>query len=171
MGLFNQIVNAINNPTQEASSSQLAGIIGTAQQLGNSSGASFDQVQSVMSIVGNIARSSLQQKKTTDGEQQVESLVSQFSGNVANTLAVQALFSNPQVEQIVQLAEEKTGLSPNVIQSMLPAIVPLVLNLLQTGSQVDSPGSNTVLNSFLDADGDGDVDISDAMKMASRFIN
>lgn len=171
MGLFNQIVNAINNPTQEASSGQLANIISTAQELGNNSGASFDQVQSVMSIVGNFTRSTLQQKRTTDGEQQVESLVNQFSGNVANTLAVQALFNAPQVEQMVQLAAEKTGLPSNTIKSMLPAIVPLVLNFLKTGNQVNSQGTNNVLNSFLDADGDGDVDISDAMKMASRFIN
>lgn len=171
MGIFDQIVDAINNPEREASSQQLASIVNTAQQIGNSSGASFDGVQSVMSIVGNFARSSLQQKRATDGQQQVESLVSQFSGNVANTLAVQALFNSSQVEQIVQLAAQKTGMPADTIQSMLPAIVPLVLNLLKSGSQVNLSGSNNVLNSFLDADGDGDVDISDAMKMASRFIN
>lgn len=171
MGLFNQIVNAINNPDRQADSSQLASILSTARQLGNSSGASFDQVQSVMSIVGNFARSTLQEKRAAEGEGQVQSLVNQFSGNIANNLAVQTLFSAPQIQQIVQVASEKTGLAPNTIQSMLPAVVPLVLNLLQAGSQNDPNGENTVLSSFLDADGDGDVDISDVMKMAGRFLS
>jgi hypothetical protein len=52
-------------------------------------------------------------------------------------------------------------------------LVPLVLNLLKTGSNAQNPaqGSNPVLNTFLDADGDGDVDITDAMSMAGRFLN
>ena len=54
---------------------------------------------------------------------------------------------------------------------MLPTVLPLVLNMLQTGNDTDNPESgNSVLTSFLDADGDGDVDIADAMKMASRFL-
>ena len=51
-------------------------------------------------------------------------------------------------------------------------LVPLVLQFLQSGTNSQNPqsGGNSVLNSFLDADGDGDVDISDAMGMASRFL-
>jgi hypothetical protein len=45
------------------------------------------------------------------------------------------------------------------------------LKFLQTGNNTSNPqGSNPVLNSFLDADGDGDVDIADAMKMAGRYF-
>jgi hypothetical protein len=59
------------------------------------------------------------------------------------------------------------------VQAMIPVLVPLVLNLLKTGSnaQNPAPGSNPVLNTFLDADGDGDVDITDTISMASRFLN
>ena len=56
---------------------------------------------------------------------------------------------------------------------MIPVLVPILLNLLQTGGNAQNPaqGQNPVLNTFLDADGDGDVDITDAMLMASRFLN
>jgi len=55
---------------------------------------------------------------------------------------------------------------------MLPILVPLVLNLLQTGTGVQSQGgANPVLNAFLDADRDGDVDIADAMQMAGRYLS
>jgi len=32
-------------------------------------------------------------------------------------------------------------------------------------------GANPVLNAFLDADRDGDVDIADAMQMAGRYLS
>jgi hypothetical protein len=55
---------------------------------------------------------------------------------------------------------------------MLPILVPLVLKFLQTGNNAQNPqGSNPVLNTFLDADNDGDVDIADAMRMAGRYFN
>jgi hypothetical protein len=58
-------------------------------------------------------------------------------------------------------------------------LVPIVLNLLKSGSSVHNPaaaqsasaGSNPVLNSFLDANGDGNVDIGDAMSMAGRYLS
>jgi len=172
MGLFDSIMGAINSPTQEASPSQLGGILGVAQQLTGDSGASFDQVQSLMSVVGSFTRSSLKEKRDCEGgDNEVQSLVNQFSGTLSNPLAVRALFSLPQVQQIIAVASEKTGLPENTIESMLPTVLPLVLNLLQTGNDTDNPeGGNSVLSSFLDADGDGDVDIADAMKMAGRFL-
>jgi hypothetical protein len=58
-----------------------------------------------------------------------------------------------------------------MIQSMLPMLVPLVLKFLQTGNNTQGgQGGNPVLNTFLDADGDGDVDIADAMQLASRHL-
>ncbi|MFM7425683.1 MAG: hypothetical protein ACKO7W_11940 [Elainella sp.] len=41
----------------------------------------------------------------------------------------------------------------------------------QAGVPGSQTGNNTVLDSFLDADGDGDVDIGDAMSMAGCFLN
>ncbi len=171
MGLFDSIMGAISSPTKQTSPSQLGDIFGAAQMLSGNSGASFDQMQSLMSIVGSFTRSSLKEKRDSEGDNQVQSLVNQFSGTLANPLAVRALFTLPQVQQIVEVASQKTGLPEDTIQSLLPAVLPLVLNLLQTGSETDNPeGGNSVLSSFLDADGDGDVDIADAMKMASRFL-
>ena len=171
MGLFDMINDAISNPAQEASPDQVGSILGAAQALTGSSGASFDQVQSVMSVVGNFTRSALKEKRDTEGDNQVQSLVNQLSGTVGNQFAVNALFNLPQVQQIVELAIEKTGLPEDTIKSMLPVVLPLVLKLLQTGNPTDnSEGGNSVLSSFLDADGDGDVDISDALGLASRFL-
>lgn len=172
MGLFDQIVGAINNPNKEASGSQLGNILGTVQQLSGNLGGNSSATQTAMSILGGHVRSALQQKREESGEAGVQAIVNQFAGTNPNFQAVQALFSASQINDIVQNISEKTGFDLSQIQNLLPTLVPLILNLLKTGSDTENPdqASNNVLNSFLDADGDGDVDISDVMGMASRFL-
>lgn len=171
MPLFDQILNAINNPSQQGDSNQLSDILGTVQQLSNNSNTDPSAIQSVLSIVGSHARSALQEKRATQGSEQTQEFINQNSGTYANPQVVQMLFSTPQIQQIVQEAATRTGLNAGMIQSMLPVLVPLVLKFLQTGSNTQNPqGSNSVLNSFLDADGDGDVDIADALQMAGRYM-
>lgn len=171
MSLFDQILGAIDNPNRQASPSQLGDILSTVQQLSNNAHTDPSTIQSVLSVVGSYARSALQQKRTNDGEQQTQEFVNQFGGTQPSTQAVQLLFGAPQIQQIVQEIASRTGLSSGTIQAMLPILVPIVLKFLQTGSSTSpGQGSNPVLNSFLDADGDGDVDIADALKMAGRYM-
>ena len=173
MSLFDQILGAIDNPDRQASPSQLGEILSTVQQLSNNAHTDPSTIQSVLSVVGSYARSALQQKRANEGEQQTQEFVNQFGGTQPSTQAVQMLFGAPQIQQIVQEIESRTGLSSGTIQSMLPILVPIVLKFLQTGGSTSpgqGQGSNPVLNSFLDADGDGDVDIADALRMAGRYM-
>lgn len=171
MGLFDQIMNAVNDPNLQANAGQLAGIFGTMQQLGNNQGADASTMQSAMSVVGGFVRSALQEKQAEGGNDAVQNLVNQFGGTSPSTAAVTALFGS-QLQPIIEAVAQRTGLDPNTIQQMLPTLVPLVLNFLKTGAptQDSQAGSNPVLNSFLDSDGDGDVDIADAMRMAGGFL-
>ena len=172
MGLFDQVINAISSSNQQGSSGQIGSILSTVQQVSDSYGTDPSTVQSVLSIVGNYVRSSLQQKRSTDGYEQAQAIVNQYGGSYPNPQAVQSLFSPNQQSQLIQTVAQMTGMNMGTIQQMLPILVPLVLNLLQTGSQTQNPqyGSNPVLNSFLDADRDGDVDISDVIGLASRHL-
>ncbi|NEP89827.1 MAG: hypothetical protein F6K18_25035 [Okeania sp. SIO2C2] len=172
MGLFDQIVGAINNPNQEASTSQLSSILGTVQQLSGNLGGDSGATQVAMSMLSGYVRSALQQKREESGNGAVQAIINQFAGTDPNPQAVESLFSANQITGIVQSISEKTGFDLSQIQNLLPTLVPLILNLLKTGNDTQNPNqaSNNVLNSFLDADGDGDVDISDMMGMASRFL-
>ena len=171
MSLFDQILGAIDNPSQQASPGQLGEILSTVQQLSNHANTDPSTIQSVLSVVGSYARSALQQKRANEGEQQTQEFVNQFGGTQPSTQAVQMLFSTPQIQQMLQEVEGRTGLSSGTVQAMLPMLLPLVLKFLQTGSSTSpSQGSNPVLNTFLDADGDGDVDIADALGMAGRYF-
>ena len=172
MSIFNQILGAIDNPQKEASNNQLGSILDTVQQLSGSSQAKPDAIQSAMSIVGQYTKSALKDQRSRGGETQVNQMLSQFGGTQANPQALSALFGSSQLQSMVQQIGGRTGLNARTVQSMLPILVPLVLNLLRTGNNKGNVrgAGNPVLNSFLDSDGDGDVDVSDMMRMASRHL-
>ncbi|MBD2562000.1 MULTISPECIES: DUF937 domain-containing protein [Nostoc] len=172
MGLFDQILGAVANPNLQGNLGQLGGIVNTVQQMSDRTGADPSTIQSVLSIVGSQVRSALQQKQATDGNQAAQTLVNQYAGTSPNPQAVNSLFSPQIQQQVAQVAAQRTGLDAGIIQQLLPLAVPLVLNFLQSGANAQNPqgSGNPVLNSFLDADGDGDVDIADAIQMASRYM-
>jgi len=172
MGLFDGIMAAVNNPNLQANTNQLGNIINQAQQLSNSLGVDQGTVNTAMSVVGNYTKSALQQKRTEEGEEATKSLVNQFSGFTPSPEAITALFSGSQVSEMINVISQKTGLDVSMIDNILPQLVPLVLNFLNAGSNAQNPteAGNPVLSSFLDADGDGDVDIADAMGMMGKFL-
>lgn len=178
MGLFDQILGAIDNPNQQASPVQLSNILGATQQLESSQGMDQGTAQTAMSVVGSYVRSALQEKRQTQGADRAEAIVNQYGGTTPSSDAVQALFGGNQQNQVIQAVSQRTGIPPQTIQMLLPILVPLVLNLLKTGSgnanapaSTSAAGGNSVLNAFLDADGDGDVDVGDAMRLAGRYMN
>ena len=171
MSLFNQILNAIDNPEKEASTNQLGSILDTVQQLSGNYQANPSAVNSAMSIVGNYTRSALQQQRNQGGTAQVNQLLNQFGGTQASPQILATLFGNSQLQEMISQISRRTGLNSGTIQAMLPILVPLVLNLLKTGNnKTNIQGGNPVLNSFLDADGDGDVDLNDVINLASRHL-
>lgn len=169
MSLFDQVLGAIANPAQPASTNQLSSIITAAQALGSQYGVDPGTTQTVLSIVGNYAQSSLQQQQQASPGQ-AQAIVNQFSGINPNVQAVQALFTPEIQAQVAQEIAQRTGIDQQQVQSFLPMVVPVVLNLLQMGDN-PSTGANTTLNSFLDADGSGSVDVGDAMQLAMKFMS
>ena len=171
MSIFNQILSAIDDPQKEASTNQLGSILDTVQQLSGNNQASPDAVQSAMSIVGNHTKSALKEKRNQGGASQVNQIINQFGGTRANSQVLSTLFNSSQLQSMIQQISGRTGLNAGTIQSMLPILVPLVLNLLKTGnSKSNMQGNNSIASTFLDSDGDGDVDMGDAMRMASRYL-
>ena len=171
MSIFNQILSAIDDPQREANTNQLGTIFDTVQQLSGNYRANPSAVQSAMSIVGNYTKSALRQQRSRGGVSQVNQIINQFGGTGANSQVLSVLFGSSQLQDMILQISRRTGLDARTIQGMLPILVPLVLNLLRTGNnRRNIQDNNPVANSFLDSDGDGDVDLSDAMNMASRYL-
>ncbi|WP_017661067.1 DUF937 domain-containing protein [Baaleninema simplex] len=173
MGLFDKITNAINDPNLQASVGQLGSIVNTVRQSSDSQGLDPATTQAVMSVVGTQVRKALQEKRQDEGEGTVKAIVDRFGGTDASLQAVQALFSPQRQETVAEEASRQTGANASTVQALLPILVPLVLNFLKTGSNAQNPASETnpVLSGFLDADGDGDVDMGDALRLASQFVD
>lgn len=170
MGLFDQILSAVSNPQQQANPSQLAGILGAVEQLTGKTGIDPATINSVLSVLGNHVRTALQTQQATAGPEQAHATVAQYGGTEANPQAVQAVFGQQQ-QQVVQDTAQKTGVAAATIQSLLPVVVPIILNLLRSGANTQNPQhANPVLSTFLDSDGDGDTDVSDLIGLVGRFM-
>lgn len=184
MNLFNTLLNAIDDPAKQASTDGLSNLLGTLQQLG---GGQVDPkaVQGLVGIAGKYVRTGLQEQQASGSAQ---AIVNQYGGTQPSEAAVTALLSVPQIEQLVAEAEARTGLDAGTVRSLLPTVIPMVLALLKMGGDKGAAevatadaaapsaastaptGDNALLNSFLDTDGDGDLDVGDALKLASRFL-
>lgn len=180
MPLFDQILGALNDPNQLANLGQLSSILNASQQMTGQQETNPGVMQDVMSVLSGPVRSALQEKRATGGVGQVESILNQFAGTQPNAAAVQALFTPQQQQQVAQAVAQRTGLDGNTVQSLLAIAVPLALNLLNSGQTVgggapaagaSNPGGNSVLGAFLDADGDGDVDLGDTLSLAGQFMS
>ncbi|UKP00683.1 DUF937 domain-containing protein [Nostoc sp. UHCC 0870] len=173
MGLFDQILGAVSNPNLQGNMGQIETIVKTVQDLSNTTGTDPATIQSVVGVVGNYVRGALQQKQATEGNESAQALVNQYAGTSFDPQAVNSLFSPNTQQQVAGVTAQRTGLDASTIQQLLPVVVPLVLNLLKSGTNAQNPqtAGNPILNNFLDADGDGDVDIADAIQMASRYMS
>jgi uncharacterized protein YidB (DUF937 family) len=169
MSLFDAITSAIANPNQQGSTDQLSNILNTVSAIAGSQSSATNS-PALMSAVGSVVQSALQNHQAQSGSTGVEDLVNQYAGTNANSGAVQAIFGG-QEQQAVQAIAQRTGMDANQINAVLPMVLPLVLNLLQSGAQTGSnSGGNPVLNTFLDGDHDGDVDLGDIFAKAGSFL-
>jgi hypothetical protein len=167
MGLFDQVMNVIQDPNREASMGQIGQILSAAQQVAQTHNTDSATMQQTLSMVGGFVQSALKETQANRGPEAAQALIQQG----ASGGAVQ-LFSPAQQQQISQAISQKTGLNANQIQAMLPMLIPLVMKFLNQGSaKTDAAaGDNPLLNAFLDTDGDGDVDMGDMLTMAGKFM-
>ena len=170
MGIFDQVMGAIQDPNREASIGQLGQIVSMAQQVAQASNANSSTTQQAASVVGSFVQSALKEKQQTQGMDAVLDLVKQGTTDGAGVLP--KLFSPDQQSAIATTVAEKTGLDPDQVIAMLPMVIPIVMKFLnqgaaKTGTQAQG---NPLVTAFLDGDGDGDVDMGDVLKMAGRFM-
>jgi Bacterial protein of unknown function (DUF937) len=189
MGLFYDVLSSINNPNLQGNVNTLETLTQTIQQVAGNNGIDAATTQSMMSTVGNYLRSALKDQQGSVGNQQLENLINQASGDnvlggllgglgglaggTASTAVLQSLIPASVQQQIVNGIAQKTGLKAEMIQGILPVLIPAVLGLLKMGAPTAGglPGRNPLLSAFLDGDRDGDVDLGDAFKFASRFLS
>ncbi len=167
MGLFFDVLSAINNPEQEASVDQLSNVMSTIQGLARQNGIDDSTMQTLVSKLGELLRPTLK----NEGLGANSSALSSTLGSLAGGGGVNSLLTSSLTSQFVEKLSRKTGLNEEMLRGIIPVLVPAVLSLLNMGkTKPGVPGGNPLLNSFLDGDKDGDVDLGDVFQLAGRFL-
>lgn len=171
MGLFDQVMKAVADPSRQANVGQLSQILGSAKQIAKENNADAGTMQQAMSVIGGFVRSSLNDTRQARGEDAAQSLIEEGSANGA--AVIPKLFNNAQLNEMISAVTQRTNLNTSQVQGILPMALPLVMQFLSSGNAkggATQTGSNPILTAFLDGDGDGDVDMGDMLGMASKFM-
>ncbi|MEO1210402.1 MAG: DUF937 domain-containing protein [Cyanobacteria bacterium J06638_20] len=172
MGMFFDVLSAINNPSLQGNVPQLEASVDAVQAFAAQNNLPPSAMQTMMSTLGGLLQGNMRQQ-TGMGLPQLTQLLRQDGGTSGNVTALQTLFPPQLQQQLVPVLAQKTGLSPALIQAALPTVIPAVMNLLKMGNP--KPGgttaANPLLTMFLDSDRDGDTDLGDVFNFANRFIH
>lgn len=193
------LLDAIENPEQQATLSQLQAITAWIQQVTSRQGFDLSRTRSILSALGNALRSTLVKQQRMMGNRQLENLLRRFcdlvhTSDLPSLVLLQSLFPPRFQKQIMWDVSRKTGISPNVLQIMLPDIIPAILTLLNMGAvsttssdavevnnakaSIAKAGivkdntltANPLLNAFLD-NHDAGMDLAALFEFSIRFCN
>ena len=104
---------------------------------------------------------------------ETQNLVNQLSSGNTNARATASLILPDLQRQVSSAIALQSCLDAGMVQPMLPSLIPVVLGMIQSGSpqgRTQSAGDNPLLNMFLDANHDGNLDVCDAMGLAMKFM-
>lgn len=180
MGMFFDVLSAINNPNQEASIDKLSEVTGSLNEITSNTDLDPSAMEGVLSSLGGVLSSHLKDESQKDGNF-LDGIMDKFTGGDDNPLTgggnpltggIQSMISNQMEDQIIRAVAAKTGLNTSMLQGVVPRLLPAVMGLLRMGKT--TPGAvgesgNPLLKSFLD--GDGGADLGNVFKFANRFLN
>jgi hypothetical protein len=193
MNFFDVLVSSIQDPQSATQKSDLEGLLGallggapgTAQAREIPAGAA----EGLAGTVGSVLKPALREAGQQSGIEGIDALLGSLKQNANSPQALERTLGHDRMEQMVNKAQQKSGLPTGDIMSMLPVIIPALVSLLQsgaragaapsaptarTGATADDPfaalASNPLLKGFLDSDGDGDVDMQDLVRLGSKFL-
>jgi hypothetical protein len=170
MSLFFDVLSAINNPNQQANISHLETMTSAVQKVAGENGIPSNQMPTILSALGSAVLPALQQKASGGGNP-LEQLMGGGLGGMLGNAALQNLLPAQAQSQLVEGLAQKTGLNASMLQSMVPALIPVVMGFLNMGAnKPGQPGGNPLLSAFLGGDSGGS-DLGNVLTMANRFLN
>jgi hypothetical protein len=193
MNFFDVLVSSIQDPQAGTQKSDLEGLLGAL--LGGAPGAAPQTsarqlppgaAEGLAGTIGSVLKPALREAGQSGGIQGIDALLGSLKQNANSPQALERTLGHDRMEQMVNKAQQKSGLPADAIMSMLPVIIPALVALLQSGArQGAAPSSQTgatagdplaglvsnpLLKGFLDSDGDGDVDMADLVRLGSKFL-
>ncbi len=190
MNFFDVLVSSIQDPQSATQKSDLEGLLGAL--LGGAPGAAQAReipagaAEGLAGTVGSVLKPALREAGQQGGIEGIDALLGSLKQNANSPQALERTLGHDRMEQMVNKAQQKSGLPTGDIMSMLPIIIPALVSLLQSGARQGAAPtaqagttagdplaglvSNPLLKGFLDSDGDGDVDMEDLVRLGSKFV-
>jgi uncharacterized protein YidB (DUF937 family) len=186
--LFDAILTSIQDPSRNTQQSDLTTLLKALAGGGaEASAVPSNAAEGLAGTIGHFLKPMLKETAQTGGIESVNALLEAIKANATSPEKLEQTLGQSRMEQMVSNAQQQSGLSMDTILRMLPVILPAVIALLQSGTRTaaaDAPASaaapaadplaslasNPILKSFLDSDGDGDVDMQDLVRMGSKFL-
>ena len=188
MNFFDVLVSSIQDPqagTQKSDLQNLLGALAGASAQNSPSRMPAGAAEGLAGAVGSFLKPALREAGQSGGMEGIDALLGSLKENANSPRQLERTLGADRMRQMVNEARQKSGLSPDAIMSMLPVLLPAVVSLLQSGARSGAPtpgsgatpgdplgalASNPLLKSFMDSDGDGDVDMADLVAMGSKFL-
>ena len=171
MSLFQTILASIENPNHAGSQQDLHSLLNVAQMLPPVQGAQ-QQLQPILSILGSHLQDALHEQQQNTGQAAVQQTVSNLSQPGAGVQEIINLFGQDRFNGLIGDISQRTGLNSQLILEFLPAVIPVVMKLLATGThQTDPQAANPVLDHFLGSNQNGGALLTEAFQLASQFLH
>jgi hypothetical protein len=171
MNLFQTVLASIENPNHAGSPEDLHGLLNLAQMIPGVQGAE-QQMQPILGVLGSHLQDALNEQQQNNGQAAVQQTVSNLSQPGAGIQEIVNLFGQERFNGLIGEISQRTGLSSQMIVDFLPALIPVVMKLLATGThQTDPQAQNPVLNHFLGSNQNGGALLTEAFQLASQFLH
>ena len=140
MNFFQTVLQSIENPEHAGSSQDLQGLLGIAQLLPGVQGAE-QHLQPILGVLGPHLQDALNELHQNNGEAAVQQTVSNLSQPGVGVQDIVNLFGQERFDGIIAEISKRTGLNSQLILEFLPAVIPMVMKLLATGTIKQIPGT------------------------------
>jgi hypothetical protein len=170
MNFFQTVLQSIENPDHAGNQQDLHGLVNLAQLVPGVQGVE-QQMQPVLGVLGSHLQDALNEQQQNNGQAAVQQTVAKLSQPGAGIQEIINLFGQERFNGLISEISQRTGLDSQLILQFLPALIPVVMKLLATGThQTNTQAENPVLNSFLGSNQNGGALLTEAFQLASQFL-
>ena len=167
MSLFQAILDSVANPQHAGTNADLGGLANLAQLIPGAG----QNLQPILGAVGQHVQDALNEQQQAGGQAAAQQTVSNLAqGQNVGVPEIQNFLGQDRFNSLVNGVSQNTGMNSQMILTVLPMLIPVVMRLLATGTHQTNPQApNPVLNEFLGGQNGGAM-LGEVFQLASQFM-